>query len=495
MIEEQENIAIQDRPKTIEDRVSSDFFDSIGVERAISASPSPIPIPIPAPKPIPIPLPWLQGTRFMIWKQDPTVNALGRRLIYLPLYILNGPRDSRINTQLPGTTPVVRNSDGFIYSSNSKESDCSHAFAVVRATLTMYERHRNGAAIPWAWNTGGNTDVVSVYPRGFNGANAYYSRNDKSLKFGSFTPSGSTTEVHTCRSLDIVSHETGHAILDGLKPGWLGWGNPPQTGGLHEAFGDLTAIFLALSQLDQVEALIAITGADLHKKSFLKRLAEQFGLALGRPMGLRNADNDLKLSQVSNEVHAISQVFTGGVYDVLADIFNYEKYRQRNSKGPAHVLSEVGQHVAGLVFNAYLSAPNTGATFSDVVNQMLKISHNQGDPAIYRTFIRNRFTYREVVVSPTPLTAMNTGAFDFDNQDFVDGADLLDMDEALPNHPSKVAANQDRSCCCGTMQNPEFAQLPEQLEANRKKLSKAGVTLTEEDLLSLEIEALKKAFK
>jgi hypothetical protein len=51
---------------------------------------------------------------------------------------------------------------------------------------------------------------------------------------------------------------------------------------LHESFGDITAIFVALSQLDQVEAVIAQTKANLHDKTFLADLAEQFGLALGR---------------------------------------------------------------------------------------------------------------------------------------------------------------------------------------------------------------------
>src|SRR3989441_12365694 len=86
-----------------------------------------------------------------------------------------------------------------------------------------------------------------------------------------------------------------------------------------------TAIFLALSQLDQVEAVIAQTKANLHNKTFLADLAEEFGLALGQPMGLRNADNDLKLGQVGNEVHALSQVFTGAMYDIVADIFSFER--------------------------------------------------------------------------------------------------------------------------------------------------------------------------
>jgi hypothetical protein len=57
--------------------------------------------------------------------------------------------------------------------------------------------------------------------------------------------------------------------------------------------------------------VIAQTKANLHDKTFLADLAEEFGLALGRPNGLRNADNDLKLSETGIEVHAISQVFTG----------------------------------------------------------------------------------------------------------------------------------------------------------------------------------------
>ena len=69
--------------------------------------------------------------------------------------------------------------------------------------------------------------------------------------------------------------------------------------------------------------------ADLHAKTFFPAVAEQFGEALhGRTTGLRNADNDLKMSQVNNQVHTTSQVFTGGGYDILADIFeDYKKTR------------------------------------------------------------------------------------------------------------------------------------------------------------------------
>src|SRR5690606_31138566 len=151
---------------------------------------------------------------------------------------------------------------------------------------------------------------------------------------------------------------------DGLKPGWLSAAGPPQTGGLHESFGDLAAIFLALSQLDLAEAVVALSKANLHAKTFLPALAEQFGAGLGLPFGLRNADNDLKLSEVGNEVHAISQVFTGGIYDFLADVYAYEHSRQQATKDPALILVEVAQHVAKLVLAGIAAAPATAATYA-----------------------------------------------------------------------------------------------------------------------------------
>ena len=261
--------------------------------------------------------------------------------------------------------------------------------------------------------------------------------------------------IFTCRSFDIVSHEAGHAVLDGLQPSWILIGNPPQTGGLHESFGDLTAIFLALSQLDQVDAIIAQTKADLHDKTFLADLAEQFGLALGKPNGLRNADNDFKLSEVGTEVHAISQVFTGAIYDILADIFTFE--RDPVQRDDAAVLYAVGQYVCNLVLRAIRQAPATAATYAHVANLMLQIAAADGKPVQYRTFIRNRFSVREVVVSPTPLTeALAAG---------------LELAPAVQDAPGAV---QDRSRCCGTMQHPEHMGVYEAVERELAELRRCS---------------------
>jgi hypothetical protein len=400
-----------------------------------------------------------------MWKQDPTVGEIGIRRAFLPGLVSTGPKDARINVTIQGMPPIAANTFGdFIQTPLTNEFDAVHTFAVVRETLTLHQRAlaagASPAPIPWQWNGPSNTDPIQVFPHHSQMMNAFYQRNLKTLAFGFFAkpgaPSGSPL-IYTCRSLDIVSHETGHAILDGLKPQWLSSANTPQTGALHEAFGDLTAIFLSLSQFDQVEAVIAQTKANLHDKTFLSDLAEEFGLALGRPNGLRNADNDLKLSQVSNEVHDLSQVFTGAIYDILADIFGFE--RKPALRDDAVVLHEAAHYVHSLLLRAIVQAPAQNATFADVANKMLVIANQDGKPVSYRNFIRNRFTVRQVVVSPTPLTVNHEA-----------GVELRAADYAFH------AAPQNRRGCCGTMNLAENNGVDEairqELEQFRSSLEK-----------------------
>ncbi len=394
------------------------------------------------------------GSRVLIWKQDPSVQEIGVRKAYLPGAIFSGPRDARIKTQ--GVPPVYRNAfNDFIEVQGTEAFDAVHTFAVVRQTLTMWQRCLQPAPVPWQWNGSHNVDAINLFPRAGETMNAYYSRSEKALKFFYFNKPGEPTgsdSIYTCRSFDIVAHEAGHAILDGLRPGWLGFRNPPQTGGLHESFGDLSAIFLALSQLDQVEAIIAQTKANLHDKTFLADLAEEFGQALGRTTGLRNADNNLKLSEAGTEVHAISQVFTGAIYDIMADIFSSE--RRPVEKDDAITLHEVAKYVCSLVMRAIIASPATGATFADVANQMRAITAADGKPDTYQNSIEKHFTLREVFTD-TPLGV-----------DHKPGVHLVAHIQDDPH------AEQDRHGCCGTMQLYEYMEGEDELELELEELKK-----------------------
>jgi len=415
------------------------------------------------------PLPHAFGARVLMWKQDPSVSEIGTRRAYLPGPVLAGPRDARIAPGVPGIDPVEPNALGdFVTRPDTPQFDAVHTFAVVRQTLTMYQRALLAAGLdmplPWQWNTSMDTRPLSVYPYGLpNVMNAFYSRTQACLKFGDFVPNtngaaaaldgAEPARVYTCRSFDIVAHETAHAVLDGLKPQWLLADAPPQTGGLHEAFGDLTAIFLALSQLDQCEAVVAQTKALLHDKTYLSDIAEQFGMALGGSTGLRNADNDLTLGQAGTQVHAISQVFTGAVYDVLADMFAYERNPQLDDD--AAVLHRVAAYLRGLLLRALIAAPDSAASYVDVVNEMLRIVGEDGKPASYAAFIRNQFARRDVVEQP-PEAA---------------GA-LSPCSPLEPKVCDAPGARQDRRACCGTMNLPEYHRIDRVLDGEARALAR-----------------------
>ena len=386
----------------------------------------------------PIPPPVIPGARVLMWKWSPEESEMGVRTAFLPGHILAGPKDARI--VIEGLPPVIPNVLGDLIAAPGTDAfDAIHTFAVVRQTLTMFQHALFPTSVPWQWNSRGNTEPIRVFPRAGETMNAYYSRKDRALKFYSFTPPGApatTPQVYTCRSQDIVAHETGHAVLDGIKPNWILAESPPQTSALHEAVADLTAIFLTLSQPEQVAAIITQTKANLQNKLFVADLAEEPGLALGRPTGFRNVENELTLSQVGTEVHDLAQVFTSGIYDVFADIVAFELKPNRD---PAAAVYPAVEYVCSLLIRALQAAPDEAASFADVVNQMLSVAEMDEKPVQYRNFIRNRFALREVIVSPTPLTADHIAGRTLE-------ARVLDVPGAM----------QTRYACCGTMQQPQY---------------------------------------
>ena len=366
----------------------------------------------------------IKGSKVRVWKQDPTVLPIGVRNSYIYTSIQDGPKDEKI--EINGLPIAKSNKDNdflFDFKKESKKFDAVHTFTVIRQVLTMYERallrqDDSYTGLHWQWGK----NPIKVYPYAEYGANAYYSREEKALKFFYFHPNEDNTKplVYTCRSFDIVAHETGHAILDALCPEFLvSW--HPHTGGLHEAFGDLTSIFAILAQMDMCEAIISESKADLHKKTFFPVLGEQFGEAIfGKPIGLRNADNDLKMSQVSDQVHDISQVFTGAVYDILADMF--ETHLDMERYDPAETLFRVGYRVAMLVINAIVMNKRANVTYEEVAKSMIKIETN----AEFKASIKKEFVKREIL-----------------------GAKLVAPD---------IKTKYSYKGCCATLQSKEFKE-------------------------------------
>jgi hypothetical protein len=190
-------------------------------------------------------------------------------------------------------------------------------------------------------------------------------------------------------------------------------------------------------------------------------------------------------------------VFTGAIYDILADIFVHERLQQSSRKELTQILFEVAQHLRSLVLRAIIASPAAGATFADVANQMILRSKAQNDPLIYRTIIKNRFTVREVVVSAVPFTAAARAiaTLDFTDPDAItpdgdgDGmlqpTDHISITEGVP---------QDRTGCCGTMQLPEYARSENVLSAELEALRSGAIVDAAEAVLAGDFEDLRKAF-
>lgn len=173
---------------------------------------------------------------------------------------------------------------------------CQQVYAVIMRTLARFELAL-GRRVAWGFDG----HQLHVVPHAFVEANAFYSREDRALFFGYFQDDQANW-VFTCLSHDIVAHETTHAILDGLRAGFMRASGPDQAA-FHEGFADVIALLSVFSLREVVEFALtcsrsvpiheqgttrlidgAFLGIDALAETLLFGLGEQFGQAVS---GLR----------------------------------------------------------------------------------------------------------------------------------------------------------------------------------------------------------------
>jgi hypothetical protein len=190
-------------------------------------------------------------------------------------------------------------------------------WANVQNTLEFFESSSGlGRKISWAFE--GNRLII--VPHAGNGENAYYDRASKSLQLYWFESDEGT--VFTCLSSDIVNHEFGHAVLDGLRPHYYE-SVGAETAAFHEFFGDLTAILLAFRNNAFRKVVLKESNGKLTGAQLLAGLAQQFGTATQNAPYLRSGLNDKTMKSLAGtlEPHALSEVMTGAMFDILMGIF------------------------------------------------------------------------------------------------------------------------------------------------------------------------------
>lgn len=192
-------------------------------------------------------------------------------------------------------------------------------WALLQRALEFFENaNALGRRIPWAF--AGNR--LTVVPHAGYGENAFYDRASKSLQFYYFDSDEGT--VYTCLSTDIVNHEFGHAVLDGVRP-YYNESSQVETGAFHEFMGDMTAILLSLRNNEFRGKIAAKTHGDMKNDDVLSSIAAEFGKAVEGTPYLRTAQNLLTMADVegSTSPHRVSQVLTGAMFDLLMKLTDH----------------------------------------------------------------------------------------------------------------------------------------------------------------------------
>jgi hypothetical protein len=274
-----------------------------------------------------------------------------------------------------------------------------NVWAIVQRALDFFESGFGlGRAIAWGFE--GNRLIV--VPHAGPGENAYYDRESKSLQFYYFDRGGE--RIYTCLSTDIVNHEFGHAILDGIRPHYIE-AVLPETAAFHEFIGDLTAVLLIFRNNEFRRQLIAETGGDLTRDSTLSGIAEQFGEQVEDKPYLRSALNKLTMKKVAGDQrpHYMSQVLTGAMFDILLQLLRH--YGEDRKRTVAQKFADTIQRMQNMAIQPLDLLPPVDVTFADYALAVLRAEEivNPTDPDDYRRMMLDVFIKRGIL--PASLRA------------------------------------------------------------------------------------------
>jgi hypothetical protein len=239
----------------------------------------------------------------------------------------------------------------------------------------------------------GRNGVLEIEPHAFIEFNAFYSANTRTLHFGVAPyrlPGQTDIKIfETATSWEMVAHESGHAVQDTLKP------NRDRThqgfGAWAESFADQTGMWASLRNRERVLRLLAETGGDLNQSNAITRLGEAFAALTGKGTGQRDAFNDLKVSDTTEQIHDRSKVLTGAAYRIFLTI--YDELKCELSEEEA--LGQAGRIMGFFLMRATDYTPENQVTLEDVAKACLKVD-KEFFGWRYHTLLAEEFTRREI---------------------------------------------------------------------------------------------------
>jgi hypothetical protein len=280
---------------------------------------------------------------------------------------------------------------------NSPQFRQMNVWATLQNALDFFENGFGlGRRIEWGFE--GNRLIV--VPHAGYGENAFYDRDSKSLQFYYFdrNKDGTRRRIHTCLSADIINHEFGHAVLDGIRPHYHE-SVFAETAAFHEFLGDISAILIAFRNNAFREQIAKATGGDLDSDNPLSSIAEEFGRNIGDQDYLRSALNKLKYAAVKDDQrqHYRSQVLTGTMFDIIRRLTAYNmKVRGKSAK---EALWFTIRRMQCMAVQPLDLLPPVDVTFEDYALAVLRAEQivNPTDPDGYRNMMIDVFVDRGIL--------------------------------------------------------------------------------------------------
>lgn len=369
--------------------------------------------------------------RLTILAQDPGVRINGqlvRAQVDVPAEeLLPGPCGYRVNVidydatanalyaqlELPaqGPDPFAEVDDAQLLA--DPRFHAQNAYAIVMRILARFE-FALGRRIPW----GCAGHQLHVAPHAFADPNAFYSREDRGLFFGYFTASsddgmGNET-VFTALSHDIVAHETTHALLDGLRAGFMEPSLPDQAA-FHEGFSDVVALLSVFALPETIARLLreeaggtlisaAKLTAESLRDSVLFGLAKQMGGALSgiRGQALRQSvklkpGRDYMRQPEFEEEHVRGELLVAAMLSAFIAIWCKRLSRigaiVDDRKDLSLVVEEgarAADHLLTIAIRAIDYCPPVDLSFSDYLSALLTIDRE--------VVPDDRYGYRKVLL-------------------------------------------------------------------------------------------------
>lgn len=328
-----------------------------------------------------------------------------------------GPETDRVKLN-DGLEPL---NGQFVYPPSDPRRAKAETFAAVSRCINLFKKYYGDFSFAFG------DDKLGVFADSGKMLQGFYKREQKAIICYHNPDPIYGGNVFTGASNDVASHETGHSILDGIRPNYYLSTNP-EPRAFHEAFGDCLAIHSGLCD-DRVVARVAVqTGGDLSKPNVAARIAEEMGIAVNNDDGanttggdyLRDANNTFKyvdpstlpekspMSELSWNNHNFSRVWTGAHFDLLKLMVNEQ---MAHGADPKKAIAAANDECLQMLANMLKEAPQFDFTFKDMANAMLTADAKHRDGKRL-DLIKQAFVGRNILPADAPLPEVPAKAAD-----------------------------------------------------------------------------------